>query len=270
MRRPFSNPVFRKMQKSQDAIYDNAQTGDVVALSNQASYTGVIIKSIIALVLIIITATVVGVLGFPRSGENKEVIHVQSWVYSVLIISIIVGFISSIVGTLSVRAAGVATIIYAIAEGALLGTITVVVQELIPGVGLIAAASTMSIFLVMLGLYVSKIFRATSKFKKFMFAFMISILIMSALSFILRFAMPGILGGTNGIYIAIGVSVIYLIFATLMLINDFDYCQSIVSNQLPKKYEWQASLALLITVIWIYIEILRLLVLIVASISKNK
>jgi uncharacterized YccA/Bax inhibitor family protein len=74
--------------------------------------------------------------------------------------------------------------------------------------------------------------------------------------------MNAIFGNSYGL--AIGISVFLIIYGALMLTLDFDRAEAIVSSGADKKYEWMVALGLMVTIVWLYIEILRL-IMIVAS-----
>ena len=72
---------------------------------------------------------------------------------------------------------------------------------------------------------------------------------------------------TNNFVISIITSVIFIIIAALFLICDFDTIDHVVSDKLPKKYEWQAAFGLAFTVIWLYLKVLDIIITIA---GKNK
>jgi uncharacterized YccA/Bax inhibitor family protein len=226
-----ANPVFRSLEKN-----------DTYAIDQSASYQGITTKTLLLLLL----AALSGYIAINYLGDL---------LYPVLIGSIIVGFISVMVATFSPRLAMPFGILYAVSEGVLLGTITVIFNDAYPGVALTAIIATASIFTVMLFLYSSRVIRVTSRFRRIMTSLMFSLLVFFVIFGILSLFNVYIIYNTS---IALGVSVILLIFASIMLTLDFDNAERIVEGQADKVYEWVVAVGLMVTLVWIYIELLRI------------
>jgi uncharacterized YccA/Bax inhibitor family protein len=148
--------------------------------------------------------------------------------------------------------------VYAIAEGFLLGILSALFEALYPGIVVLAIMSTFGTVAAMLFLYKSNVFKVTDKFKKVVFGGMAAIFLIYFVSFLLSFAgisLPLIHG--SGI-IGIGFSVVVIIFAALMLVLDFDMIDKMVKNNAPKFMEWYGAFAILVTIVWLYVEFLRL------------
>lgn len=169
--------------------------------------------------------------------------------------------ISGFVGQLSVRSAKVCSIIYAICEGMMLGLVSFLFEAMVQGIILTAVLITATIFGVMLFLYSSNVLRATRGFVKFMTGVGVTILIISLVYFISSLINP-----TNALIVALEnnpgllllISGLILLYGAFMLILDFEQVKSMVYGGFDKRYEWMASLGLMITIIWIYIEVLRI------------
>lgn len=238
-----SNPVFKSIERTQEAGY-----------TGSASYAGIIIKTAIMFAIAIAS----GFFAVSLVGSDVQTM------YGLLIASVFIAFIAALIGTLSIRLSMVFSIIYAIAEGFLLGVLTLVVNIYVPGAGITAVIGTGSIFLVMLFLYSSRTIRVTPRFRRIMYTILIGILLSTILFGLL--SLLGVFDNMTGDYfgIAIAISVFLIIYGAIMLTLDFDRAEQIVSSGADKRYEWQVSLGLMITVVWIYVEILRL-ILIIAS-----
>ncbi|QWB95733.1 Bax inhibitor-1/YccA family protein [Mycoplasmatota bacterium] len=227
-----ANPVFRNLEKN-----------DTYALDQTASYQGITLKTLLLLLL----AALSGYYAINYLGDL---------LYPVLIGSVIVGFISVMIATFNPRLAMPFGIIYALSEGVLLGTITVIFNDAYPGVALTAIIATASIFTVMLFLYSSRVIRVTSRFRRIMTSLMFSLLVFFVIFGILSLFNVYIIYNTS---IALGVSVVLLIFASVMLTLDFDNAERIVEGQADKTFEWVVAVGLMVTLVWIYIELLRIL-----------
>lgn len=150
--------------------------------------------------------------------------------------------------------------IYAVVEGIFIGGLSSVMEVMFPGLILQAIFGTAILSGVMYGLYASKVIRPTPTFNKIVYSMVLTIVLLYLISFIMSLfgaQMPFIHESGP---IGIGFSVIVLAIGGLMLVSDFGFIQSSVNHGAPKKYEWYAAFGLLITLIWIYIEMVRLIV----------
>ena len=149
---------------------------------------------------------------------------------------------------------------YAFCEGLLLGTLTVIFEKKYPGIAFNAVFLTISVLFCMLAAFKSGIIKAT---KKFRFIVSICTISIALLYFIeLMLSLFGVTGFTfiysSGIW-GIAFSVFAVIIASLNLIMDFDLIQQGVAVRAPKYMEWYGAFALMVTIVWLYVEILRLL-----------
>ena len=153
--------------------------------------------------------------------------------------------------------------VYAVCEGLAIGGISAVFNSLYQGIVIQAAGLTVGTLFVMLTLYQLGIVRATAKFKMGMLAAMGAIMLFYLVTFILGFipatqaAATGLISGHGGLSIAI--SVVIVIVAAFCLILDFDMIDQGVQQGAPKYMEWYAGFGLLVTLVWLYLEILSLL-----------
>lgn len=233
-----SNPVFRTLDKSES-----------YASTEVATYRGIVGKTLTLLLLAV------------ASGYYAITFLPIENIYGILIGSMIVAFIAVIVSSRSPRLAMPFSIVYALAEGILLGVITVIINSIYPGVALAALIGTASIFTVMLFLYSSRTIRVTNKFRKIMYSVL--------LAFLVFFIIFGILGLFTTITfntpIALGITGILIIFGALMLALDFDNAERVVEGGADKRYEWIVAVGLMVTIVWIYIELLRFLAIFASS-----
>ena len=148
---------------------------------------------------------------------------------------------------------------YAVCEGLFLGGISAVFNSAYPGIVIQAVVATFATMFTMLGLYRLKLIQCTDKFRSIVLTATISVAVLYLIQFIASFfhySIPGIFGaGTIGI----GFSVIVVGIAALNLIIDFDFIERGSQNVLPKDYEWYGAFGLMVTLVWLYIEMLRLL-----------
>ncbi len=170
------------------------------------------------------------------------------------------GLIAALVTIFNKRVAKYSAPIYALCEGFVLGGISAIYESAYNGIVTQAIALTVGIFLTLLFLYKSRIIKPTENFKLGVVSATGGIAIFYFLSMILGFfgiQMPLI--HSNGIF-GIGFSLFVVAIAALNLVLDFDFIETGAEQGAPKYMEWYASFGLLVTLVWLYLEILRLLV----------
>ncbi len=149
--------------------------------------------------------------------------------------------------------------LYAIAEGLLLGGLSSMYQSLYNGIVLQAVFLTLGTLFAMLLAYQTGFIRATQNFKLGVFAATGGIALFYIASMIMGFfgiQIPLIHG--NGL-LGIGFSLFVVVIAALNLVLDFDFIEEGANRGAPKYMEWYGAYGLLVTLVWLYIEILRLL-----------
>ena len=175
------------------------------------------------------------------------------------IVGAIGGFIMALVTIFRPKSSAITTPIYAILEGLFLGAISAILNARYPGIAFQAVLLTIGTLFTMLFLYRSGRIRATPRFRRgvmmatgaVFFAYMIS-WIMSL------FGMPmGFMHSAGPLGILINLVII--VIAALNLIMDFDFIEKGSQMGAPKYMEWYGAFGLIVTLIWLYIEFLRLL-----------
>lgn len=179
-------------------------------------------------------------------------------------IGLVGGFITAMVVIFKKKMAPYLSPVYAFLEGLVLGGISVIANSYYPGIALQAISLTFAVTTLMLVLYRFRIIKATQKFKSIIILATASIAVFYLISFVLSF-----FGVMSPLYLAtplgIGISVFVVIIAALNLILDFDFIEQGAAYQAPKHMEWYGAFGLMVTLVWLYIEILRLLIKIAAS-----
>jgi uncharacterized YccA/Bax inhibitor family protein len=238
-----SNPVFSSIEKA--SYYDDS--------TSVATYGGIVSKTAILLVSAVITGYLF--IYLIASGT----IGVEM-LLPLIFVAFIVALISVIVASRSIRLAAPFALVYALAEGLILGLITVLFNDVYPGIALAAVVGTVSIFGVMLFLYSSRTIRVTPRFRRIMYTILFGILAFVVINLILS------LFGVNLLYtegnfslLALGISGFFIIYGALLLTLDFDRAEMIVTGGMDKRTEWMVALGLMVTLVWIYIELLRFL-----------
>ena len=230
-------------------------------IETQATVKGVASKTLILLVVAVIS-------GYLAISYGAELVFGNIGVYLAIALGAI---ICGIVGRISPNASKVCSFIYAACEGVFLGLISFIADAQYSGIVMSAILITATIFGVMLLLYSTNIIKVNGTFMRVMSGIGITILVVSLFYFILSLINPNnilitALYNQPGLFLLI--SVIILLFGAFMLAVDFEEVNVIVANGFDKKYEWMAALGLMVTIIWIYIQVLRIL-LVIASRSRD-
>lgn len=150
---------------------------------------------------------------------------------------------------------------YAIVEGLLLGSLTVIMEGYLPGIGYRAVGLTLGVLFLMLGLYKWGVIRPTEKFRSVIMGAILTIAVFYLTTFVLQMFGVHVLNLHEMGIVGIVISVVIIGVAALSLILDFDLIEQYSEAGVPKYMEWFAALGLMVTLVWLYVEILRLLAL---------
>jgi uncharacterized YccA/Bax inhibitor family protein len=150
---------------------------------------------------------------------------------------------------------------YALLKGLALGGISRAFEMQYPGIASQAIFLTFGILAALLLAYKSKLIKPTENFKLGLFAAMGGIFILYIISFFMSIFGSGmsILNPNNSSMFSIGLSFFIMIIASLNLVLDFDFIEEGAEQGAPKYMEWYGAFGLLVTLIWLYLAILRLL-----------
>lgn len=149
--------------------------------------------------------------------------------------------------------------IYALFEGLFLGGFSMIFERAYPGIVIQAVSLTFGTLFVLLMAYKTRLIQPTEKFKLGIVAATGGIMIVYLVSIVIGFFgghMPMIFGSGP---VGIGFSIVVVIIAALNLVLDFDFIEQGAQQGAPRYMEWYAGFGLLVTLIWLYLEILRLL-----------
>ena len=172
----------------------------------------------------------------------------------------IIGFILALVTIFrSPAKARVTAIPYAFVEGLMLGGITGYAESMFPGIAINAVGLTFAIVAAMLFFYKSGIIKPTENFKLMVWSGLVGVFILYLINFIMMFfgSSIGFIHSSGTIGILFSLFVIGL--ASMTLVLDFDFIEEAADKGLPKYMEWYSAFSLMVTLIWLYMEVLRLL-----------
>lgn len=244
----WSDQTFQEMEDAYrapaaDAIDRGRMTYDDVIMKSGLSLAALFLGAIAAWTLTASNPT----LGMALSG-----------------IGVLVGFILAMVNTFSRTIRPALVLAYAVAEGVALGAISSFFEFVYPGIVVQALIATAAVFGVTLALFASGKVRNSSKLMRFTLIGLIGILVYRLLSWILTLTGVISAGGFDsmtimGIPLGLVVGVFAVLVGAFSLIQDFDQARVGVERGVPAQYAWACAFGILVTVVWMYLEILRLL-----------
>ena len=169
------------------------------------------------------------------------------------------GFIVALITVFKPKTSPYTGPIYAVLEGLLLGGVSALYNARFAGLPAQAVALTFGVFIALLIVYRLGLIKATENFRLGVVAATGGIMIMYLISFVLGFfgVRMGFLHDSSPL--SIGISLVIVVVAALNLVLDFDFIERGVEHRAPKYMEWYAAFGLLVTLVWLYLEMLRLL-----------
>ena len=270
------NPALGSMRKA---------SGQEVA-GEGATYKGVAVKTIYFAGVAMFTALVVmialfwvlaPVLDAERAGHVADPADVNL-AMGVLIGALVGGMVLGLIGMVGTifarRLIPVFGTIYTIGQGAVMGVLSAFAEMYVPGVVFAALLATFTVFAVMSVLFFTGIVQVGHRFRSVMRAVLISILVFSLLYMLMIFIMPGMLSAftNNPLWplLSIGISIIMIVVASLFILYDLSLIKEAVDNGLDKYYEWFGAFGLVVTLMWLYIEFLRLFLKIAVLVGRRR
>lgn len=188
------------------------------------------------------------------------------WMIPALFIpAMIVGFILGLVNTFKKKPSPALVLTYGAVEGVFVGGITHFLEMRYPGIALQAVLATLSVVGVMLVLFTSGKVRASKKVTKVVMIAMIGYVVFSLLNLVLvwtgisdlQFGMRSVV--IMGVPLGVVIGIFAILLASYMLVLDFDFIKTGVERGAPRIFGWTAAFGITVTVVWIYIEMLRLI-----------
>lgn len=150
--------------------------------------------------------------------------------------------------------------VYAFCEGAFLSGLSCFFEKMFPGIVIQAVALTFATAIVMAALYGARVIKVTEKFRSVIVGATIAIAVFYLISIVLTWGfhidLPILYSSSP---VAIGFSIFVCILAALNLLLDFDFIERSIENNAPEEFGWYAAFGLMVTLVWLYVEVLRLL-----------
>ena len=218
---------------------------------NAMTLNGTVHKTALLLIGLIATAAIT----WRRTMLTED----PSTLYPYLIVGVIGGLVVGLITVFKKEWSPVTAPLYCVLEGLFLGIVSAIFEQMFPGIVLQAVLLTFGTLTTLLLAYQTGLIKATENFKLGVTAATGGIMLIYLINFVMSLFGSGIPyiheSGTFGILFSLFVVVI----AALNLVLDFDFIENGVEQKAPKYMEWYAAFGLLVTLIWLYLEILRLL-----------
>lgn len=244
-----NNPFFKtKSYTSRQETQVNTIHDSQVIVHEPMTVEGTINKTALLFGILAITSTLTWYMA--SLGQNVSIMMIGGAV---------VGLILVLVAAFKPHLSSYLAPGYALFEGLFIGGLSYYFETMYPGIVIQAVSATFVTFAVCLALYKFRIVKVNQTFRSVVIASTMAILTYYVISFILNI---------TGVYtpvhygnslMSIGISVFVIIIAAMNLFLDFDNIEDGVNNNQPKYMEWFGAMGLMITLLWLYIEFLRLL-----------
>jgi uncharacterized YccA/Bax inhibitor family protein len=221
-------------------------TGRTMTVAGTASATAV-------LFVLLLAAAVVGWLGV--DAPQGEVYKFPAYAIG----GLLVGFVLAIVLAFKPHLAKFLAPVYAIAEGLFVGAISKAYETYYDGIVVQAAGATIGVFVVMLAMYSLRIIKVTDRFRRIVIGATMGVALFYGVSLLMSLfgATPPFIQSTS--LFGIGFSFLVAGLAAFNLALDFDFIERGSKQGMPESTEWYAAFGVMVTVVWLYLEILRLL-----------
>ena len=246
------------MRTSNPVLNDNAFSGSYAA-GEAMTIQGTVNKTMILLFILTLGAFWVWqkFIGMAVSPETNAT--AAAAIAPFLLIGVLGGFALAIVTVFKRQWAAITSPLYAACEGLVLGGISALTEMQYPGIVMQAVGLTFGVLFCLLAVYKSGIIKATENFKLGVVAATGGIALFYFVEFILSFFHITVPAIHQSGWIGIGFSLFVVVIASLNLVLDFDFIEKGSQQGAPKYMEWYAAFGLMVTLIWLYLEILRLL-----------
>ena len=208
--------------------------------------------------LLLLLAVITGAYAWSQMEITEAGVSGMGYVWG----GAIAGFVLAMVTIFKKEWAPVSAPLYALAEGLFLGGISQVFEQMWPGIAVQAVLATFCVFAVTLALFASGKWRVSAKSVKIFMIAMIGYALFSLVNlFLMLFGVTDAMFGLRGEFplLGLGIGVLAVFLAAFSLVMDFTAITEGVKAGAPQKYSWSAAFGLTVTLVWLYVEILRIL-----------
>lgn len=250
----YGQPGYGQQNMSTDQLqqmYNRPAAGP--AETGRMTFDDVIVKTAICLAAVVVGAAVTLTVGLSLASM-------------LMIVGALGGFALGLVNTFKKQPSPALILAYAALEGLFLGGLTRILDGLYPGVGLQAVIGTLSVFAVTLVLFKSGKVRATPKAMRFFMIATIGYAVFALINMVMMWtgAVDSPFGLRTsmeiaGIPLGVFIGLLAIGLAAFSLIMDFTSIEAGVRSGAPERFSWTAAFGLTVTLVWLYVEIIRLL-----------
>lgn len=242
------NPFLNNKSFSATSRAEQVHEATVIGYDQEMTLSGTINKTLLLFLLLTASAMVIWWLTF--NGMNPILPAIGG---------AIVGFVLVIISAFKPQYSAYLAPGYALFEGLFIGGISAIFEVQYPGIVMEAVGATFVTFAVCLGLYKYQIVKVTEQFKSVVVAATLAIATYYLISWLFSLFTSYQPVHYGNSMVSIGISVFVIVIAALNLFLDFDRIEQGVQQRMPKYMEWFGAMGLMITLVWLYIEFLRLL-----------
>ena len=242
------NPFLNNKSFSATSASSKVHDATIIDYNQDMTLAGTINRT--AILFLILTATAVVVWWMAFNGMNVIIPTIGG---------AIVGLVLVVIAAFKPQFSPVLAPGYALFEGMFIGGISAIFEAQYPGIVIQAVGATFVTFVVCLGLYKYQVVKVTEQFKSVVVAATLAIATYYIISWLVSLFTSYTPVHYGNSMMSIGISVFVIIVAALNLFLDFDRMEKGVEEKMPKFMEWFAAMGLMITLVWLYIEFLRLL-----------
>lgn len=255
------NPSLRRVVRGSRNGKYSTEDGNVVSMGSMAW------KSVLLCAVTIIVALLSAVLLYHFiDTENAQALVT---LIMVLAFSAIPLIIISIVIMFAPKTAGVLGFIYCALEGLVMGVTSALIDLFIPGIALMAFLGTCVVFMVSWAVFRLLGQRLSGNFVKFVLISFISLVLLEGVGYILSLFVPVFAAVMNNIWLQLAISAVMILWAAFMIMVDLNNMKRLAEYGTDKSYEWLAAFSLVTTLMWLYYEILELLIKLVAIAKRD-
>ncbi|RVT78272.1 Bax inhibitor-1/YccA family protein [Flavobacterium sufflavum] len=242
------NPFLNNKNFSPTSRAEQVHEATVIGYDQDMTLSGTINKTILLFLLLTASAMVIWWMTF--NGMNPIIPAIGG---------AIVGFVLVVISAFKPQYSGYLAPGYALFEGLFIGGVSAIFEVQYPGIVIQAVGATFVTFAVCLGLYKFQIVKVTEQFKSVVVAATLAIATYYLISWLVSMFTSYQPVHYGNSMMSIGISVFVIVIAALNLFLDFDRIEQGVQQRMPKYMEWFGAMGLMITLVWLYIEFLRLL-----------
>ena len=242
------NPFLNNKSFSATSKAEQVHRATVIDYNDEMTLSGTINKTLLLFLLLAASAIVIWWMAF--NGYNP---------IAPAIAGALIGLVLVVISAFKPQYSPYLAPAYALFEGLFIGGISAIFEVKYPGIVIQAVGATFVTFAVCLGLYKFNIVKVTEQFKSVVVAATLAIATYYLISWVVSMFTSFQPVHYGNSMMSIGISVFVIIIAALNLFLDFDRIEKGVEQRMPKFMEWFGAMGLMITLVWLYIEFLRLL-----------